>query len=77
MLRDHPEMVVDALVFRTMPGVPRREALNTLHRMADQGWITLTGKRSRTEIAGAMVTLCAVPVALDRQFRCSPDGLPR
>jgi hypothetical protein len=53
--------------------VPRREALNTLHRLVDQGWIMLTGKRSRTEIAGAMVTLCAVPVALD-QRRGRGDG---
>ena len=56
-------LVVDELLRRALPEVPRRQALETLYRLVNGGLIALDGKQHLREVAGAMVWLLAVPAA--------------
>lgn len=66
VLRDHGPLVVDALLRLACPETSRREGLNSLHRLVDQGWVSLDGKRHLREVAGAMVWLAQPAGAVSR-----------
>lgn len=75
VLTDGP-LVVDELIRRACPDVPRRLALNCLHRLVAAGLVTLTDKPHRTEIAGCLVRLAVVsPAAIGRKFVADPRAV--
>ena len=60
VLRDGP-LVVDVLLRRALPDVPRQKALCTLSRLVEAGFVTMEGKKHLREIAGALVALRSLP----------------